>query len=541
MTSDSSVSSLRPGCVSMNSTSSDELVDEVAEALGQPLGVVALAQDPGDLAGLHARRDEVEPARHRRRPGASVTSWATSPIDLSVPQEVVERRADVVAAEAEQDVDARRLDVGVDDADARARAGRARPRGSPSCSTCPCHHGTSARRRSSPRPDHPLTRHSGGERCAAGYRSATRQRTPARGSVAEVADPGHEHRPRRRRRRPRRSSASLTEPARLDEGGDARPRGRPRRRRGTGRRHRSAQDAPCSAVIAEECPDLRRRPGGRRRPGSSDPNPRPIRRPSWTRTMALLVTPADEPPGEVEVELLGVASAPRLVTPVQVAGSSGAASGAPTRIAPPALRMRADRARSCPAIDVVGEGLVDDDPEVRLRGQDRQGLGGVGRRDDDLEEDRDERLGDRPVDLAGEGDDATEGADRVGFEGRRPGVEERRTLRGAARVGVLDDDDGGAAKRPAQRIGGGRVEDVVVRERLALERRPVHREQAIGRRRSGPPVARRRLVRVLAVAQRLDLLETDRQGSPGMGRPADRASPASTSRPGSAARAMRAS
>ena len=76
----------------------------------------------------------------------------------------------------------------------------------------------------------------------------------------------------------------------------------------------------------------------------------------------------------------------------------------------------------------------------------------------------------------------------------------------------------GPAQGPAERRRGRGVEDVVVREGLALERRPLHAEEPVGRRRPRPPVARRGLVRVLPVAQRLDLLERHGQPAPGTGR-----------------------
>ncbi len=61
------------------------------------------------------------------------------------------------------------------------------------------------------------------------------------------------------------------------------------------------------------------------------------------------------------------------------------------------------------------------------------------------------------------------------------------------------------------RCGRGGVEDVVVRQRLALERRRVGRERAVVGVAPSAPVAGSRLMRVLAVAERLDLLERDRQ------------------------------
>ena len=92
-------------------------------------------------------------------------------------------------------------------------------------------------------------------------------------------------------------------------------------------------------------------------------------------------------------------------------------------------------------------------------------------------------------------------------------------------------DDGRSAQRATERGGGRGVEDVVVGQRLALERRLAGRERAVGRATPGAPVAGRRLVRVLAVAQRLDLLEGDRSGCAGT----DRSAPGS---PGSSGSSM---
>ena len=107
-----------------------------------------------------------------------------------------------------------------------------------------------------------------------------------------------------------------------------------------------------------------------------------------------------------------------------------------------------------------------------------------------------------------------------GIPGERglPGLEQRRALGGATGVRVLDDDAGGAAELARDGGRGRRIQDVVVRERLALERRVAAREGTDLPVRAGPPVARCRLVGVLAVAERLDLLEARRSGSAGTGR-----------------------
>ena len=92
-----------------------------------------------------------------------------------------------------------------------------------------------------------------------------------------------------------------------------------------------------------------------------------------------------------------------------------------------------------------------------------------------------------------------------------PGGHERRAFRRAARVGVLDDNAAGAAQGAGQGRDRGCVEDVVVAQSLALERWLARCERAAGDG-TRAPVPSRRLVRVIAVTQGLDLLEADRQG-----------------------------
>ena len=122
MTNERRVSSLRPGWVSMKRTSSDELVDELAQPGGQALGVVALAQDPRDLAGLHARRDEEQPAPIH--PADAIGHVEGDVLDRPVvPEEVVERRVTRLTGQTEEDVDTRRLDVSVDHPDPEAACG----------------------------------------------------------------------------------------------------------------------------------------------------------------------------------------------------------------------------------------------------------------------------------------------------------------------------------------------------------------------------------------------------------------------------------
>ena len=158
---------------------------------------------------------------------------------------------------------------------------------------------------------------------------------------------------------------------------------------------------------------------------------------------------------------------------------------------------------------VDGQERVDDEPQVGLGREDRQGRVVEPRRHDDLEEDRDERLRDRRVHRPGQRHDPTERRDRIARQRRLPRLEERQALRRAARVGVLDDDAARAAERTPQRGRSRGVEDVVVGQRLALQRRLAGRERAVGGGTPRTPVAGRRLVRVLAVAERVDLLEAD--------------------------------
>jgi hypothetical protein len=102
-----------------------DVADEIADAGRQPLGVVTLAQDAGDLAGLHARRNEEEPPAVPQ-PDTAGDVHRDVPDRHVVPEVVVERGVDVVAVEPEQDVDAGRLDVGVDHADAQPALGEDR-------------------------------------------------------------------------------------------------------------------------------------------------------------------------------------------------------------------------------------------------------------------------------------------------------------------------------------------------------------------------------------------------------------------------------
>ena len=148
------------------------------------------------------------------------------------------------------------------------------------------------------------------------------------------------------------------------------------------------------------------------------PEPIPISRPSRTSTIAFDVDAADEPPGEVEVEI-----APRRSAPARGHGPG-------RRIVGERVRGRhQDRAARRPdragrlgrgSRLVEGEHRVDDQAQVRLGREDRQGRLVERGRDDDLEEDRDERLGDGAIDRPGQRDDAAERRDRIACERRRP-------------------------------------------------------------------------------------------------------------------------
>src|SRR4029079_16743958 len=146
-----------------------------------------------------------------------------------------------------------------------------------------------------------------------------------------------------------------------------------------------------------------------------------------------------------------------------------------------------------------------------LRREDLAGRRPEARSHDHLEEDPREAVRGRVVDLAGQRDHAAEAGDGIASEARLPGFEERRPFRGAARVRVLDDHAGRSLELPHDRGGGRRVWDVVVRELLALERFGPGRERTFVGSRPGATVAGGGLMRVLAVAQRLDLLEADRE------------------------------
>jgi hypothetical protein len=102
-----------------------ERVDQLMEAIPEDAHVVALSQDPGDVPCLHARRDEEHPARDAGPdPRRDIVGRL---LDGTVaPQIVVQRVMDLGLVQSEQDMDAGRLDIGVDDANAEAVAGEER-------------------------------------------------------------------------------------------------------------------------------------------------------------------------------------------------------------------------------------------------------------------------------------------------------------------------------------------------------------------------------------------------------------------------------
>ena len=302
-------------------------------------------------------------------------------------------------------------------------------------------------------------------------------------SVAEVADAGHEHRPAggidgRDRVGVADRAAGLGEgrdagrEADLDRVGE-----REERVRGAGgaRRSTSGPSIACALATAWRAASTR----------EVWPLPIPTSRRSRTRTIAFEVTPRTSRQARSRSSCSASVGA-RRVAQVQAVGSSAAMSGVVTRTAPPAVRIEPVGSGGPRAASSSGERLVEERragsaswrgsrgrpgrtrARRRSRGRSRRGAPAVG-----------------AIDRPGQRDDATERADRVGLERRLPGVGERRPLGGAARVGVLDDDDARPAQRPPERRRRGRVEDVVVGQRLALER--AARRRRTGRRPASRP------------------------------------------------------
>ena len=105
-----------------------EAVDEVMEAVVEEADVAALAQHARDLARADGGGDEVDVAAHHGDGAGAVlehrADFVGRVLDGAVaPEVVVEGAVHLLLVQAEEDVDAGRLDVGVDDADAVAPPG----------------------------------------------------------------------------------------------------------------------------------------------------------------------------------------------------------------------------------------------------------------------------------------------------------------------------------------------------------------------------------------------------------------------------------
>ena len=151
----------------------------------------------------------------------------------------------------------------------------------------------------------------------------------------------------------------------------------------------------------------------------------------------------------------------------------------------------------------IGQAAGEQQPQILLGADDGDGVIGGIRRDDDLGEDFDDgarRLG---VELAVERDNAAEGRNRIAGQRLAIGVGEVVGLGDAARIGVLDNRTSSGASRIelgdafVTRVG---IVDVVVGELLALHLTRGGDAETDVRR----AIERRRLVRVLAIAQWLD-------------------------------------
>ena len=249
--------------------------------------------------------------------------------------------------------------------------------------------------------------------------------------MPEVADPGQEH--RRAGGLGDRDDVGVADRAtRLGEGGDP---GREAGLDGVGEREEGirAADRPVGRLRAES--DRARSTAWR---AASTrlvwPEPSPTSRPSRTSTMRVRRDAADEPPGEVEVAPLAAVGRARRGAPSNVAGSSGAVSGGRDEHGAAGGPDRAERiGRARPS---VGH------RQTSRRATGRRRAGGSasppGRssaaaskagRDDDLEEDRAERLGQRRVDRSRSGRRRR----RTPRPGRRPAPPPRRRAASAVR------------------------------------------------------------------------------------------------------------
>ena len=161
-----------------------------------------------------------------------------------------------------------------------------------------------------------------------------------------------------------------------------------------------------------------------------------------------------------------------------------------------------------------------EDAQVLLRGEDRQRRRVDGGRDDRLDEGRDDRVCGFDVECAVQADDAAEGGQRVGVARGDVGLRDRGRGGHAARIGVLDDRRRRLVELERDAGGGVEVEQVGVGQLLALldldGAEPLRRLEA---------VPRRRLVRVLAVAQHAPLRQRQahrRRQRRRVGRPRER-------------------
>ena len=146
--------------------------------------------------------------------------------------------------------------------------------------------------------------------------------------------------------------------------------------------------------------------------------------------------------------------------------------------------------------------------EAGLAAQDAERGLAEARRHDRLVRVRGDLAGGRPVELAVDPDDAAERRDRVGLERVPVGLDELVVRRQPDGVGVLDDRDGRRRVVAGDAVGRIEVEQVVERRAVALELGRVgQRAAAMG----GLAIERGALVRVLAVAQVVDLLEDERE------------------------------
>lgn len=134
--------------------------------------------------------------------------------------------------------------------------------------------------------------------------------------------------------------------------------------------------------------------------------------------------------------------------------------------------------------------------------EDCQGILGISRSYDDLEEYLVDFLGGLGVDFAVADDYAAEGADGVGLESRRPGFQDSAAAGQTAGVVVLQDSHGAAVELVDEIDGGVDVQEVVVGNLLAVELLELAVEIA---------VEAGLLVGILAVAEGLGAVDGDAQ------------------------------